>query len=722
MNLKRYRQGVNLLMAFVVSIVGCSSIIDDSLVINGDLKLDIGVEEIPPSTENFPVLGAIGDRSVNVGDHLEIQIMATSPDDSPLSYSLRSTAPDDARFDENIGLFEWTPTEEFADQSVILTFEVSNQNGSDRETIVISVIPEGIVPQEPPIAEDFGDHILTVGVEWQKELIATDPNDDPLTFQLQDPNDPEAELSIPQGIDISEQGIVSWTPTEDQVGDHQIKFYISDPFETVELNSSLSVVLPGDPGSNLPPVWTEPQMQTLVVNERFTLQLIAEDPEMERISFLSETLPMGSTLSDDGLFEWTPTASFANQTIEVIIQASDGILTRSQLLLLRVIPQARNCGTDLEPDISETFPLYPEQTVENRLLCNQNDQDLYELILDEGSRIEIFTEFTHDLGDIDIRLFDIDGEPLLRGLSTDDNELLRTFKLDAGSYLLEVKLFTRGPASYNLVYQMIEDDPSCAPDEFEGDSDNNFPIRATQFPIARRENATICPGDRDVYRFEGQRGQELRITSSCESPCNEDSDSRLRAVLRGPQHEQIHSEEWIDDTATNTDISISTILPSSGEYHLTLAPYRNFDLSFSYDLTYNLLPILACTSDQFEASAGNDTPDRASTLSPNTLYRNLSSCADPNDWYQVSLGANTDGVKVYIAYNQLMNRPKIESLDESQNRILIPTQSTNPTNCGSQMPQCVLARIPRQSATNLKFAVYSPSPPLDYELKVVLGL
>ncbi len=94
----------------------------------------------PISDPKPPVLGSIGDKSVNVGDTLTLNISATDPNNDQLTFSVSPIPlPDNTTFKATTGVFTFSPA---ADQEgdLTLTFTVSDGGLTDFETITIKVI------------------------------------------------------------------------------------------------------------------------------------------------------------------------------------------------------------------------------------------------------------------------------------------------------------------------------------------------------------------------------------------------------------------------------------------------------------------------------------------------------------------------------------------------------------------------------------------------------
>ena len=73
---------------------------------------------------------------------------------------------------------------------------------------------------KPPVITSIPATTAKVGVEYSYNVFATDPNGDSLTYSL---------LAYPNGMTInSSTGLITWTPTENQVRDYEVEVGASD--------------------------------------------------------------------------------------------------------------------------------------------------------------------------------------------------------------------------------------------------------------------------------------------------------------------------------------------------------------------------------------------------------------------------------------------------------------------------------------------------------------
>ncbi|MEQ1791368.1 MAG: tandem-95 repeat protein, partial [Nitrospiraceae bacterium] len=164
---------------------GITFSVSDGLVTTSE-TISITVGEV----NQAPVLGAIGNRSAQVGQLLTFTVTATDADLPANGLTLsNSVLPTGATFDAGTGVFSWTPTAaQVGDTS--LTFTVTDNGGpvlNDSETITLTVTAQ---PNQNPVAQNDGpyaateDQLLTVLAAQGVLANDSDPNSDPLSAAM----------------------------------------------------------------------------------------------------------------------------------------------------------------------------------------------------------------------------------------------------------------------------------------------------------------------------------------------------------------------------------------------------------------------------------------------------------------------------------------------------------------------------------------------------------
>ncbi len=696
-------------LAALAALSACAEAsVDQYTPINPELggSTDVFGEVVVPPPVMRLTLARVGDRVLVVGERLEIILESQSPDDKPVEYSLRSDLPPGATFVREEGRFEWTPSSDQAGSRHPLTFEVTDGAEVASETITVRVLAEGENSALPPTVDPIGDQSLSVGVEWSLQVVASDPNGDPLTYALAE--------GAPEGLLISEEGALVWSPSAEQVGEHPIEVRVTAGEDTVSASARL-VVLEAGAAANAPPVFDEPSLETLTVGQPFAYTFSARDEGEVPLTYGVEGAPEGALFDPStGHFEWTPTNDYANTAVTLRVSANDGEFTSylQVSLLVRLAP--RDCGQAADAQV-ESFPINIGDEILARSLCNEGDIDNFALTLRRSARVRIDAIFTHAVGDVDIKLLNEAGESLYASLSVTDNESIETHSLEPGVYTLEVKLYRNGPVSYDLRVDELAEDTSCAADAFEGSPNNDTIDRAAPLPTGRRhDGVTLCRGDIDAYSFTASRGQTITLTFT------HDLDESINMRLIGPASLISSGTEQMWSTTSDT---LTRLAPESGTY-VVLIGYSKVTPNATYSLTAALSTIPACMADRIEAGDGNDDPGHSEFLAPN-LYTGLTSCADPNDWYRARPSGG--GVRVFVGYNSPATAPTMTAVDAAgaplPNAAFVGVTAASTSGCMSNRSYCYKATLPTPAGGGeVYFSVRFNEVGTSYDIRVQSGL
>jgi len=160
---------------------------------------------------------------------------------------------------------------------------------------------------------------------------ATDPDGDTLTYSL----------TTPTGMTIdSVTGVISWTPTFDQIGDNDVTVEVSDGLLSDSQNFIIIVSEAEGPGytpppSNRAPTITSTPITTVTVDELYTYDVDATDPDGDTLTY-SLTTPTGMTIdSATGVINWTPNSSQIGDN-DVTVEVSDGKKSTTQSFTVKV--------------------------------------------------------------------------------------------------------------------------------------------------------------------------------------------------------------------------------------------------------------------------------------------------------------------------------------------------------------------------------------------------
>ena len=289
---------------------------DGSLTDSETLTVTVTVRDVNVA----PVLNTIGDQAVN--EFVELTFTATASDDDALTFSLGGTVPSGAAITDD-GDFTWTPTES-QDGDHTITVQVTDSSLTDSETLTVTVNEVNVAP----VLNAIGDKGTSELVELTFTATASDTDVvdnvvNTLTFSF--------DGTVPPGAAITDDGDFAWTPTELQVGSHDITVQVTDGSLTDSETLTVTVTVRD---VNVAPVLNTIGDQA--VNEFVELTFTATASDDDALTFsLGGTVPSGAAITDDGDFTWTPTES-QDGDHTITVQVTDGSLTDSETLTVTV--------------------------------------------------------------------------------------------------------------------------------------------------------------------------------------------------------------------------------------------------------------------------------------------------------------------------------------------------------------------------------------------------
>lgn len=188
-----------------------------------------------------PVLSAIADQTVSLGQTVSFTASATDPESPPqvLAFSLDPGAPAGAGIDPASGAFSWTPLPEQAPGVALITVRVT-----DNGTPVLSTARSfhvTVTVNTKPTLQTIADQALHLGQTLTLTAQASDPEAPPQTLSF------SLDAGAPVGASIHPQtGLFTWTPSEAQgTGTYPITVRVQDDGQPVQQDSRLFTVRVG---------------------------------------------------------------------------------------------------------------------------------------------------------------------------------------------------------------------------------------------------------------------------------------------------------------------------------------------------------------------------------------------------------------------------------------------------------------------------------------------
>lgn len=452
----------------------------------------------------------------------------------------------------------------------------------------------------PPELERIGDRTVAVGQTLTITLSGKDPDGDKLTYSV------FGNLPAGARFDKTEHRF-EWAPTE--AGKTVfLTFVVSDGSafdrETVRIQVTATAT------SN-PPSFADVGDQILAVDQPYTLQLVATDPDGDRLKYGHEgTLPTGAALDPaSGLFAWRPGADTVGQAIRITFTVSDG--TAADTLTVRFVVDD---GSGNVPKPPVFTPIAP-QTVR------------------VGETLTLTLQASDPNGDA--VTFSIQGAtPPGASLSgatfsytAQASEVGQTFQVTfaatdgAFTAVTSVKIsVTSGQVG------------ACSPDAYEPNEEI-----AQAKPIALGTlSGNLCESettyDTDVFAVTIPAGQELRAKLTFDATLGD-----LDLVLADAQENFLA----VSDGVTSTE-ELRFAAPSDTSAYLSVFGYGLEPLNLSYTLETSLAVAQGCADDVFE---DNDFPFASALLDDDVQSATLEICPGDIDYWTLQVGC---GARVEI--------------------------------------------------------------------------
>ena len=278
---------------------------DGLFAVNQSFTINVQNVNDKPKIISIPILNATQDTNYFY------DVEAIDNDNEVLIYSLM-VKPDGMVIDEATGIINWTPNNSQVGIGNVAVI-VSDGNLTDIQEFTINVVNINDLPviASLPITKAIEDKLYTYDVD------AYDIDGDTLAYSL---------VSYPQGMRInSSNGNITWLPSNDDVGIHDITVKVSDDIGSVLQPFAL---LAGN--INDAPIINSTPITKAKVGRTYTYYVDAYDVDNDLLEYNLAVSPDGMEIDrTNGLIEWKPKGKQIGNNA-VIVEVSDGNLTTKQ--------------------------------------------------------------------------------------------------------------------------------------------------------------------------------------------------------------------------------------------------------------------------------------------------------------------------------------------------------------------------------------------------------
>ena len=324
-----------------------------------------------------PVVPAIADQTVDKGQVLQLPVNVTDADGDPLDVTVTVTLKGlpqtvgsgglPLRSDGRTPLFDFTTTgngtgvltvapldRDRGDYVVTITAADNGDGGGARDVLTTSrtFVVKSQAPSEPPLLAPIGTKVAVIGRPLQFTVRASDLDQDPLQFGVQ--NLPAGATFLP-GV-VYGTAVFTWTPTAADAGTRSVTFTVTDSAGGSD-SRTIDVIARA---ANSAPVLLPVGNQTVAENALLDLQPAALDADGDVLTWSVTGLPPGAQLDPlTGRLTWQTNYFSAGTYTGVTLTVSDGAASSSESIKITVTQ------TNRAPIFSTLPPLF---TAEQRLV------------------------------------------------------------------------------------------------------------------------------------------------------------------------------------------------------------------------------------------------------------------------------------------------------------------------------------------------------------------
>ncbi len=269
----------------------------------------------------------------SVGTFYEFQLEGFDPEGDSIRYS-RSAGYSARMSVSRSGLLQLFPRETDVGQFGV-SIRVRDVLGAESVFSYTLNIFDNAAPEITSVP----DNTVLAGNSYSYQVVATDPESDPLSYTL---------LSAPSSMAIDNNGLVNWTTTQADIGIFEITLRVEDDKVGAEEQTYTLTVEP----DNTAPVITAIENQTITNVATLSVQIDASDSDDDALSYALSDAPGSASIDATGQITWSPSATELGD-FNFIVDVSDAFATTSTSFTVTVVENTDNTA----PVIALSQPL-----------------------------------------------------------------------------------------------------------------------------------------------------------------------------------------------------------------------------------------------------------------------------------------------------------------------------------------------------------------------------
>jgi RHS repeat-associated protein len=273
----------------------------------GELTLSAELTVLTNGSNAAPVVTSVP-RTVATADALYgYDLVARDPDGDPVLWEL-VTGPQGMSLDAGRGTLRWVPEHDQTGSFVVTVRATDAYGASAEQTFTVSVS----CVNQPPRISSVPVTTANANFVYAYAVRASDPNNDPLTFAL---DQSPAGMAFLPGTSI-----IRWVPTAAQVGPQAVTVRVTDRAGNVTTQTFTVIVEATAP--NRSPLITSPARTVATLGTAYEYAVAASDPDGDPLAYHLLAGPDGMTIDGEtGVVVWpNPVAG----TTTVSVAVTDG--------------------------------------------------------------------------------------------------------------------------------------------------------------------------------------------------------------------------------------------------------------------------------------------------------------------------------------------------------------------------------------------------------------
>ena len=352
--------------------------------------------------DQVPVITSAAPLTAHVGYNYAYDVDAVDPNpEDALSYSLVS-APANMEIAEVTGLISWLPTQDDVGDQTVLVRVTDPQGNFNEQAYVLTVVD--VPPNTPPVFTSTPPLSIVIGNTYSYTPTTFDEDGDSVQVNL---------VSVPEGMQMWDGQTITWSPSLDQVGEHEVILSADDArFGSVQQSYVVKVLFGANSSDSHPPQITSTPIYSVNPGVLYQYAVIAIDQDGDELVYQLQAAPDGMAMDSAGVISWS-SPELGSHYVQIKVSDPSGASTQ-QGFTLSVVDNLPPHFSSLPPTLTSAGQAYQYNVVvvdpEGSGVSYQLLQAPLGMLIDSSSGLLSWTPSTSQLGIHSITISATDGD------------------------------------------------------------------------------------------------------------------------------------------------------------------------------------------------------------------------------------------------------------------------------------------------------------------------